>query len=166
MTCRASKVYSGQNFNITFNWGEEEQSSLKTGLPFRWTWTGWKNGPYRICTNSNRTNTKHLHLRGPGNNTGWWVAGEQCCGKALGIKQADCEPAVGLVRKGHQHPRLYKEEPCQQMRELITTSTRCLLVQTWSNAPRFGPPQYKRYTQNVDTAATEMLKEPEHPSCE
>lgn len=47
------------------------------------------------------------------------------------------------------------------MRELIATSARSLLFQTWSNAPPFGPPQYKKYTQNVDTGATKMLKEPE-----
>lgn len=49
------------------------------------------------------------------------------------------------------------------MRELIATSTQSLLFQTWSNAPPFGPPQYKKYTQNMDTVAT---KEPEHLSCE
>lgn len=52
------------------------------------------------------------------------------------------------------------------MRELFATSTRCLLFQTWSNAPRLGPPQYKKYTQNTDTVANKMLKEPEHLSYE
>lgn len=52
------------------------------------------------------------------------------------------------------------------MRELTATSTQCLLFQTWSNAPHFGPPQYKKYTQNVDTAVTKMLKESDHLSCE
>lgn len=37
---------------------------------------------------------KALHLRGPGNYTGWRLTREQFCGKGLGRQQADHEPAV------------------------------------------------------------------------
>lgn len=52
------------------------------------------------------------------------------------------------------------------MKKLIATSIQWLLFQTWSNAPHPGPSQYEKYTQNMNTVANKMLKEPEHLSCE